>query len=101
MAKETETPIDVADPFARRLISQYVTRRKADIASLRRALEEHRFDDIRVTGHNMSGSGSAYGLDRVSEIGAGLEVAAGKGDSAEITRLIDDLHRFVRDLRLT
>jgi HPt (histidine-containing phosphotransfer) domain-containing protein len=76
-------------------------RRKADIESLRTALDDDRLDEIKITGHNMSGSGSAYGLDRVSEIGAGLEAAAGRGDRAAITRLIDDLHGYVSDLRLT
>lgn len=101
MANETEHPIDIADPFARRLIAQYLDRRRADIDALRAALSEDRFDEIRVSGHNMSGSGSAYGLDRVSAIGAGLEDAARNGDSTEIERLLEDLDRFVRGLRLT
>jgi len=100
MANETENAIDIADPFARRLIAKYVDRRKADIDSLRAALIDKRFDDIRLSGHNMSGSGSAYGLDRISEIGAGLEDAASNGDSMEVSRLLDDLDRFIRGLRL-
>lgn len=101
MASETETPIDIADPFARRLIVQYVDRRKADLELLRVALADGRFRDIQIAGHNMSGSGSAYGLDRVSQIGAGLESASKARSAAKITRLIDDLESFVQSIRVT
>lgn len=101
MTNDTEKPIEVKDPFARRLILQYVARRRDETHSLRAALTKGHFDKIRVTGHNLSGSGSAYGLERVSELGAGLESAAKQRNSAEIARLIDELDRFVNSLRLT
>lgn len=101
MTNDTEKPIDVKDPFARRLIIQYVTRRRDESKSLRTALASGHFDKIRVTGHNLSGSGSAYGLERVSELGAALESAAIGRDGVEIARLIDELDGFVSNLRLT
>lgn len=101
MAKEDENPIDVADPFARRLIVQYLNRRKADVDRLQDALNAGDFDLIRVAGHNMSGSGAAYGLNRVSEVGAALEQAAKSSDSAGIDSLIDQLDKILAAVRLT
>lgn len=101
MASDTENPIDIADPFARRLITQYLERRKADVARLRAALESDDFDLIRVTGHNMSGSGGAYGLDKVSEFGKTLEEAAIAADGQRISELIDRLDHFLATVRLT
>lgn len=101
MANETDKPIDVADPFARRLMVQYLARREADVSRLRVALGEGRFEDIKIAGHNMSGTGSAYGLDRVSAIGAGIERAAKSDDGPAIERLLADLEAFVRQVRIT
>lgn len=101
MNYDTDKLIDIKDPFARRLILQYVDRRKADTDYLRSALVNGYFDSIQVTGHNLSGSGSAYGLGRVSELGAGLEKAAKARNTAEISRLIDELDNFVNGLRLS
>ncbi|MGI9262046.1 MAG: Hpt domain-containing protein [Woeseiaceae bacterium] len=101
MTNDTEKPIDVNDPFARRLILQYLGRRRDETSILRSALANGHFDKIRITGHNLSGSGSAYGLARVSELGAGLESAAKGRNSAEIARLIEELDRYVSSLRLT
>ena len=101
MPKEEDNPMDGVDPFARRLIEQYLGRRKADIDLLREAVGVGDFERIRVTGHNMSGSGSAYGLGQVSEVGAALEKAAKAGDSAGIGELIDQLDRILSSVRVT
>lgn len=101
MAKDTEKPIDTADPFARRLLSQYVERRKCDIETIRAALADGRFEDIRITGHNMSGTGAAYGLDKVSELGAGIERAAKAGQADQVEQVIAELEAYIATLRLT
>ena len=91
-------PIEIADPFARKLVGQYLENRERDVEKLRVALQRHDFDAIRVTGHNLFGSGSAYGLDEVSRIGARLEQAAGEQGSEEICRLVAQLADYLRDV---
>lgn len=100
MPKEDDNPIAGIDPFARRLIVQYLGRRRSDIDRLRKAVGAGDFEQIRLTGHNMSGSGSAYGLDQVSEVGAALEQAAKARDAAEIDELIDRLDGIVASIRM-
>lgn len=101
MAKEDEKPINVADPFARRLIVQYLKRRKADVDRLQQALQGGDLELIRIAGHNMSGSGSAYGFDQISEVGSALELAANADDTSGIEGLIDQLDRILASIRLT
>lgn len=84
------------DPLARRLLSRYLERRRSDVAMLRRALENGEFGAIEVSGHNMFGSGSAYGFDIVTDIGRQLEEAARGRQPAAIAALIDDLEGFLR-----
>lgn len=93
-------PIEIADPFARKLVGRYIENREGDIAKLQGALRHEDFDTICVTGHNLFGSGSAYGMDEVSRIGANLERAAEEQDAAGVTALIDELASYLRDLKV-
>lgn len=86
---------DPLDPFARQLQSRYLRRRRDDVTSLGKALAENDFDSIRIAGHNMYGSGAAYGFGQITVIGRCLETAAAEGSSAEIRLLIVELEKFL------
>lgn len=100
MSDRKGKPIEISDPFARRLIGKYLSHRKDDIDRLKRALEESDFETIRITGHNLYGSGSAYGLDDISWLGASIENAADAQDGEQVERLIDEMTDFLRTLRV-
>lgn len=92
--------MEIADPFARRLVGKYLSHRKEDISKLQSALAESDFETIRLTGHNLYGSGSAYGLDEISYIGASIEKAAGDKDAGRIDCLIGELRNFLHKLHV-
>ena len=100
MGSDSDRPIDISDPFARQLMARYLERRDSDVGRLRDALRETEFETIRVTGHNLFGSGSAYGLDEISRLGERIEKAAERKDAGGIERLIADLETYLRDLKI-
>jgi HPt (histidine-containing phosphotransfer) domain-containing protein len=100
MTKSRENTVVVNDPFARRLMVRYLDHRQDDVESLRAALARQDYESIRKKGHNLFGSGSAYGLDRVSELGASLEKTAKRGNSDAIGDLIEALDAFIRNVRV-
>ena len=100
MTTNKDNPRDVADPFARKLVGKYLENRKEDVTRLAAALAESDFETIRVTGHNLYGSGAAYGLDDISWIGASIENAAEARDSERVQRHIDDLRSFLTRLKV-
>lgn len=100
MTNERDKSIEVGDPFARQLMARYLKRREKDLELLDQALADSNFEAIERTGHNLSGSGSAYGLDAVSRIGRSIEEAAKRADAAQTRRLLDDLAEFVRNVTL-
>ncbi len=100
MSKGCDNTVVVEDPFARRLMVRYLTHRQNDVTTLRSALAGEDFESIEKTGHNMFGSGSAYGLERISELGAALESKAKRGNGPAIGDLIDALDAFIRDVRI-
>lgn len=96
----TDNPIEIEDPFARRLVDKYLQRRRDDIPMLMVAAQSADFETVRITGHNLYGSGAAYGLKDISSIGAKLESAAEASDAPKIERLINDLRDFLSNLRI-
>ena len=101
MTYPDKTRIEVDDPFARKLLARYVERRVADLQTLRAAAAADDYDAIRITGHNMYGSGEAYGLQKISTIGAGLEQAATAREPERTAQLIDELEKYIASLAIT
>jgi PAS domain S-box-containing protein len=81
------------------ILGGYLERRRNDVAAVDAALERGDYESIRTVGHNMKGSGSGYGLDRISEIGRALEEGAASRAGERVracNRELDDfLHRLV------
>ncbi len=100
MARDIDHALTIADPFARRLVIQYLDRRENDLRTLRADHADGDYKSIERKGHNLYGSGSAYGLDRISELGSELELAAKKCNGQYIEELIDTLKTFIRNVRV-
>ena len=93
--EEVEYRITPTDETGRRLLCRYLERRRTELDDLRRALAAEDFQLIARIGHNLRGSGSAYELVRISQIGGRLEEAAGKLGAPALTGIIADLERFL------
>jgi len=81
------------------LVPGFLESRRRDVEKIAAALERSDFDNVRVLGHNMKGSGAGYGFSRITEIGASLEQAATRcapegirAGSAALVRYLDGLH---------
>ncbi len=96
----SDQPIEITDPFARRLLAQYLERRAADVAMLRKAVASGDFEAVARSGHNLYGSGGAYGLDEISRLGADLERAGIAGAAERAREIINDLEAFIRRVTL-
>ena len=57
-------------------------------------------DTIRVFGHRMKGTGGAYGLDAITEIGRTLEQAAIHQSIHEIEDLLDGFLNYLDRLEV-
>ncbi|MBL4633088.1 MAG: response regulator [Kofleriaceae bacterium] len=58
------------------------------------------FDTLRRIGHNMKGSGTAYGIPSLSQLGARIETSALKEDQGELTRLGQELTNLLGRIQL-
>ena len=77
------------------LIPGFLKNKKNDIAKMAEAIPVEDYETVRVTGHNMKGSGSGYGFLKISEIGEQLETAAIKQDNELIIILLEQLADYL------
>lgn len=61
------------DPDLIDLIPDFLTRKRADLQTLKGALDGGDLATIASVGHKIKGEGGSFGFDAISEIGAGLE----------------------------
>jgi signal transduction histidine kinase/HPt (histidine-containing phosphotransfer) domain-containing protein len=83
------------DPDLMSLLCRFLKNREIDVRKMKSALANGTLATIATIGHNIKGTGAAYGLPRISEIGALLCDATNRQDSLEIDRLIADLANYV------
>jgi len=82
------------------LVPGFLEGRRQDIVTIAAALERSDYDSVRILGHNMKGSGAGYGFNRITEIGASLEQAAGRRAPAEIRARSGELVRYLDGLHI-
>ena len=88
---ETGAIDEEPDSAVQELLPRYYARRRADAARLEALTAAPEWEEIRIIGHNMRGSGTAYGLEAISEIGAALEEASSRQDVEALRSATEDL----------
>ena len=88
------------DSSVAELVPGFLENRRRDVEAIAKALEQADYDSIRVLGHNMKGSGAGYGFNRITEIGASLELAALRRAPTEISARAKDLVHYLDRLRV-
>ena len=68
---------------------KYFSRRKVDLTNSRDALAQSNFSFLQNLGHQLSGNGLSFGFDKLSEIGALLEVAGQEKNLDQCKSLVD------------
>ncbi|MBZ5617411.1 MAG: response regulator [Acidobacteriia bacterium] len=85
---------DVA-PGLVELRAGYLENRRAEMSSLEHALKNGDFAALRKAGHNLKGTGAAYGFAELTDIGRALEAAAKDDNAAAIEALLDQIDAYI------
>jgi PAS domain S-box-containing protein len=74
---------------------QYLKLRKEEARRLAELLQSREFDRIRVLAHNLRGTGAAYGLPVLTQMGAAIESAARASDEPALRAQIPKLGEYL------
>ena len=88
--KQEEDDFGIAE-----ILPQYFALCQRDLLNLQAALDQHDFEIVRVLGHNLKGSGGAYGFPELSDIGSSLEASAKAQDTSVAKTGVDRLADFL------
>jgi PAS domain S-box-containing protein len=98
--------VDRATRTARKLAERtpaYLENCQKSVTAMHEALDRTDFEAVAILGHNLRGSGGGFGFQTISEIGAGIELAAANSDVDMSRRWLGELSRYLesaaRDFR--
>jgi PAS domain S-box-containing protein len=77
------------------LIPAYLQNLRQNVTTMLDALDRVDFETVTILGHNMKGSGGAYGFQAVTDIGAGLEQAAESADTDASRKWVGELSSYL------
>jgi HPt (histidine-containing phosphotransfer) domain-containing protein len=86
-------------PTLDKLRSEYLENRVQELAALAEALQRADFPVLNRAGHNLKGTGAAYGFDQLTEIGKALESAAKEQDARMVEVLLGRTESYLRQVR--
>jgi two-component system sensor histidine kinase/response regulator len=98
--EEHTTGVVRVDADLAELVPGFLENRRTDLDAIASALARADYENVRILGHNMKGSGAGYGFNRITELGASLEQAAGRCESEEIRARAAELSRYLDGLHV-
>jgi PAS domain S-box-containing protein len=98
--EEHTTGVVRVDADLAELVPGFLENRRTDLDAIASALARVDYENVRILGHNMRGSGAGYGFNRITELGASLEQAAVRCESEEIRARAAELSRYLDGLHV-
>lgn len=84
------------DDVLRPIVPDFIRCRNDDCILIRQLLSKGNYDDIRLLGHRMKGTGGSYGFDAISEIGEIIETASLEADQETIRVQLQRLEDYLK-----
>jgi len=81
------------------MVAAYIQRCLASLSEAEAALDRLDHNSLRSYGHRLKGSGGAYGIPRLTEIGSVMEEAAKRNDTAELQSQLATLEIYLNRLQ--
>lgn len=82
------------------LIPQYLENREEDIKELEKLLKKSEFNQIRIIGHSLKGSGGGYGFDYLTELGSQIEKEAELKNEKNLKEITSQLKKYLDNLEI-
>ena len=77
------------------MATSYLNKCRASLPALRASLERSEFEAMRISGHNLKGTGGAYGFQALTAIGASMEHAASDQSAGELQKQLAALEGYL------
>ncbi|MFP4498639.1 MAG: response regulator [Vulcanimicrobiota bacterium] len=82
------------DPDIVELLPHYIENVKETIRGMKKSLASQNYGSLRRKAHNLKGTGSSFGLNKISLLGEKLEIAVDRNDIEEARNLVKNLEEY-------
>jgi signal transduction histidine kinase/CheY-like chemotaxis protein/HPt (histidine-containing phosphotransfer) domain-containing protein len=82
------------------IVGKFLENVRQNVQTISAAVSKSDFDTVRTLGHNMKGTGTSFGLPRVTELGAAIEEAAKTRDTEAVRARTSALGEFVNNVEI-
>ena len=83
------------------LTPQYLDDRRSEFANLDQALRRSDFQQIRTIAHNLKGTGSSYGFEELTTLGAAMEISAKQENAGALKKQLAALEEYLNNVELS
>ena len=87
-----------ANPILADRIPAYLQNCRQNVIAMLDALDRVDFESVTILGHNMRGSGGAYGFQAITDIGAAIQQAAESADTEASRKSVGELSSYLRSV---
>ncbi len=92
---DARAPLSRADQKLAERVPAYLRNCRESVLTMGDALDRSDFDAVTILGHNLRGSGGGFGFQALTDIGAGLELAAATADMTASRQWVVDLSAYL------
>jgi len=90
--------VQAPEGIPQRMVTEYVNRCLAGLPKAVEALNRSDYGQLRIFGHRLRGSGGAYGIPALTEIGLAMETAASQDDASQLWRQVAALQACLEQI---
>ena len=83
-----------------KLVADYLNNCSKGLECLQAAIRQSDHGQARVLGHRLRGTGGAYGVPTVSQIGSLIEEASLRKDTVELRRQVAELEKYLSRIEI-
>ena len=94
-AKQKDEIIVSVDASIADLIPAFLERKQMVVPQWHDLMERGEYEGLEDLGHDLAGTGGAFGFREISEIGGSLQLAAEKKDHKEVRRLAEEYSSYL------
>lgn len=88
------------DPEIAPLVPEFLANRRADVARIQGFIDSGSWEELRMLGHRLKGTGRGYGFARITEIGKALEQAGSTEDAGAARSAASKLDAYLDRVRV-
>ena len=92
--RKDTVPLHASHKFADR-IPAYLQNCRQNVIAMQDALDQGDFQTVGYLGHQMSGSGGAFGFQAITDIGAALQLSAESADTDASRKGVGELSSYL------